>query len=102
MGITFPSPFILQIDNTTAEAFINASTNRSKLKHIDVRQWWCQMLRDKSVLKPQHIDSPFNLADLFTKILDRPVFERLRDRIMVPFEKPQDPRSNTEPASDED
>ena len=41
------------------------------------------MIRDKSILKPVHVESALNLADLFTKILDRATFERLRDRMMV-------------------
>ena len=88
MGIELPLPIILQIDNAAAETFINASGGRSKLKHIDCRQEWVRVLRDKSILIPTHVDSKDNLADLFTKILDRGTFERLRDRIMIPYTKP--------------
>ena len=42
------------------------------------------MLRDREIctLTPVHVDSRFNLADIFTKILDRETFERLRDELM--------------------
>ena len=33
---------------------------------------------------PTHVDSKDNLADLFTKILDRETFTRLRDQVMHP------------------
>ena len=82
-GIDILLPIILQIDNAACEAFINHTAFRTKLKHIDCRQEWVRMIRDKSILKPVHVESALNLADLFTKILDRATFERLRDRMMV-------------------
>ena len=82
-GIDILLPIILQVDNAACEAFINHTAFRTKLKHIDCRQEWVRMIRDKSILKPVHVESALNLADLFTKILDRATFERLRDRMMV-------------------
>ena len=82
-GIEVKLPIILQGDNSAAESFINNSSARTKLKHIDCRQEWVRMLRNKEVLLPIHVSSADNLADLFTKILDRQVFEKLRDLIMV-------------------
>lgn len=102
MGVDFPLPIRMQIDNSACETFINASGGRSKLKHIDCRQWWVEMLRDKNVLIPTHVDSKYNVADLFTKILAREVFERLRDVIMVPFDKTMDPRTVLDASDDED
>ena len=83
MGINFPSPIELQMDNTTAEAFINHTCFKSKLKHIDARQEWVKVLRSKDILKPVHVPTKHNAADLFTKILPRPDFERLRAMLMV-------------------
>lgn len=82
-GILVQLPIIMQIDNTACEAFINHTAFRTKLKHIDCRQEWVRLIRDKEVLLPTHVDSADNLADLFTKILDRGTFERLRDQIMI-------------------
>ena len=39
---------------------------------------------DKSIMTPAHVDTKENLADLFTKILDKETFTRLRDEIMHP------------------
>ena len=55
---------------------------KSKLKHIDVRQEWAKTLRDKNILCPVHVDTNDNLADLFTKILPKGDFQRLRDSMM--------------------
>ena len=82
-GLEVHLPIILQIDNAACEAFINHTADRTKLKHIDCRQEWVKMIRNKKILLPTHVDSADNLADLFTKILDKGTFERLRDQIMV-------------------
>ena len=46
-------------------------------------QEWVRTLRNCEVCMPVHVDTKDNIADLFTKILDRGTFESLRDRIMV-------------------
>ena len=83
MGIQFPAPIKLQMDNTTAEAFANNSAYKSMLKHIDARQEWVRMLRNKDILRPVHVDTKLNVADLFTKILSTGDFKRLGDMIMT-------------------
>ena len=84
-GLDFPQPLVLQVDNAAAECFINNSAFKSKLKHIDTRQHWVKVLRNREILIPQHVPSADNIADIFTKILSRDIFERLRDRIMHPL-----------------
>ena len=82
MGIPFPKPFTMNVDNKAAIAFSDNSAFKSKLKHIDVRQEWVQTLRNKSILTTKYVRSEDNLADLFTKILTADIFERLRNRMM--------------------
>ena len=84
MGISFPAPVDLQMDNSTAEVFVNDTAYKAKLKHIDVRQKWVQTLRDKDILRPVHVNTKDNTADLFTKILGKQDFTRLRSSIMKP------------------
>ena len=84
MGIPFPAPVDLQMDNSTAEVFVNDAAYKTKLKHIDVRQKWVQTLRDKDILHPVHVNTKDNTADLFTKILGKQDFTRLRSSIMKP------------------
>ena len=81
-NIAFPKPIVLEMDNTTAECFVNNTAFKSKLKHIDVRQKWVKMLRDKSILIPKHVGTLDNLADLFTKVLSKETFLRLRSQLM--------------------
>ena len=82
MNIKFPKPFKLQMDNAAAECFANNSCFKSKLRHIDCRQEWVKILRDREICTPVHVDTKDNLADILTKILPVGIFERLRDRLM--------------------
>ena len=53
------------------------------MRHIDARQEWVCALRDESIVKLIKVDTKENLADLNSKFLDVPTFERLRGRIMT-------------------
>ena len=90
MNIPFPRPFVLQMDNEAAKCFANNSCFKSKLKHIDQRQQWVKILRDKDICIPDHVPTADNLADIFTKILPVSTFETLRDKLM------HDPNSSTD------
>ena len=90
MNIPFPRPFVLQMDNEAAKCFANNSCFKSKLKHIDQRQHWVKILRDKDICVPVHVPTADNLADIFTKILPVSTFETLRDKLM------HDPNSSTD------
>ena len=85
MGMTFPFPFTLETDNDAARIFCLGSAHKTKPKHIDCRQEWVRMLRDRDIMTPVHdiVDSKDNDADPFTKILSREPFEIVRSRIMV-------------------
>ncbi len=85
VGIDFPKPATLQMDNQAALAVTAATCQHSKLKHIDVRQGWVRVLRDKGILIPKHVPTKDNLADIFTKLLPRGEFTRLRDQILFPL-----------------
>ncbi len=83
MGLEFPLPFTLEMDNDAARTFVNATAQKTKLKHIDCRQEWVRTLRDKGLCKPAYVPTADNLADIFTKILSKQVFEGLRNQCMV-------------------
>ena len=49
MGRDFPLPFRLVTDSKTAQVFAMGSAQRSKMLHVDQRQTWVQLCRDKRV-----------------------------------------------------
>ena len=89
MGMEFPSPFILEMVNDAAKIFCQGNAQKTKLKHIDTRQHWVRCLRDKNLMKPAHVPTEDNLADIFTKILPTHIFMRLRDQLLKPLPCPK-------------
>ena len=61
-----------------------------------------KVLRNKEILEPVHVDSKYNVADLFTKILPVGTFERIRDMIMVPLDRSADPRDTSQDQDSDD
>ena len=94
LGISFPTPVSIGVDNATAVAYANGTVKRSKIRHIDARQDWVRATRDDSICKLWKVDTKENESDLLTKIHEADQFERLRDRCMVfrqiPKEQPAD------------
>ena len=82
MGIEFPLPFKLEMDNRAARIFCLGSALKTKLKHIDCRQEWVKTLRDRGIVDPVWIPTKDNLADMFTKILQKATLEHLQKKLM--------------------
>ena len=83
LGISFPAPVSMGVDNATAGAYGNGTVKRSKIRHIDARQDWVGAMRGSSACKLWKVDTKDNESDLLTKTHEADQFERLRDRCMV-------------------
>ena len=81
------------MDNDAARAFADDTVIKTKLKHIDTRQDWVRILRDKSICTPTYVPTKLNVADVFTKILGGDDFERLV-HMMMPCNCPQHKEKN--------
>ena len=83
-GIPFPRPAVIHVDNAAALAFSKQAqyAGRSKLRHIDCKQQWVQVLRDSNLIQCVHVSTEFNTADIMTKPLDTSTFERHRDAFL--------------------
>jgi hypothetical protein len=79
MGVEFNMPATLEMDNKAAEVFANDTAMNTKLRHSDQRQHWVQELRDKDLIKAEHVNTELNLADIFTKALQGKAFRSQRD-----------------------
>ena len=86
LGIDFPTPIAIGVDNATAVAYANGTVKRSKIRHIDARQDWIQAIRDSATCKLWKVQILENESDLLTKIHEPDQFGRLRNRCMV-FQK---------------
>lgn len=69
---------MLFCDNISA---INISKNpvqHSRTKHIDIRHHFIRNLVDSKVIQIEYVDTKNQLADMFTKPLDKERFQELR------------------------
>ena len=86
LGIDFPTPIAIAVDNATAVAYANSTVKRSKLRHINARQEWVQAMRDSDTCKLWKVHTLENDSDLLTKIHEREQFKRRRNCCML-FQK---------------
>ena len=97
MGFGYPTPIELCINNSTAVAFSQGQTRRSKTKmrHIDARQSWVKALRDDSTVKFKWVLTKAGQPCRYigTKLPGTLTFERLRDELMVRKSIPTVPRA---------
>ena len=83
LGLSFPQPILLEVDNATAITFLKDQVRRSKLRHINCRQAWVEALCDEHIVKLTEVDLNGNLADLNSKLPNVVRFEYLMNMIMV-------------------
>ena len=76
-----PTP--LNCDNKAVIDNVNGNSNCRRLKHTMIK---LNLLRDHngSAIQIQKVTSEKNIADIFTKVLSRGPFERLRDMLFSP------------------
>jgi hypothetical protein len=77
MGIPFPIPIPLQLDATTAQAFMKGTCRRSKMMHIDQAQEWVITMRDAKLFTAVDCDTGDNPADMGTKLQGGPKLQPL-------------------------
>ena len=72
-----------------ALAFMEDSCNKSRMKHIDLRQSWVSIVRDSSQVIGIKVPTNLNDADLGTKLMAPHQFEPIRDRLYKPISIPK-------------
>ena len=65
---------VLQLDASTAVAFMNGTVRRSKLAHIENNQEWVILMRDTGLFRGEWIPGRENLADVGTKLQGSQLF----------------------------
>jgi hypothetical protein len=76
-------PFTLCVDNAQALSFQSDTCPNSKIRgSIDTRIAWVKELRDLDIVATHYVESSKNLADISTKCLMGPTFERLKKKIV--------------------
>ena len=71
LEIPFPRPAILHVDAESAMAYIHQTGGGVRLRHIDIRSDWMNLLRSREEVEFASIPGPENPADAHTKIFSR-------------------------------
>ena len=83
--IPHPEKVVICIDAGAAMGFIQNTGTIGRMKHIDLRQGWLDMLRCRNELDWHRIPGEQNPADFFTKVLTGKKFKESLDYMMTPM-----------------
>ena len=81
-GCLFTVPIPIYEDNKACLAYSKNSTSHQRTKHISVRYHFIRDLIQEKTIQLLEIPSKDNIADIFTKPLDKRVFQHLRAQFM--------------------
>ena len=78
-------PATIYCDNMAAESLAKGEigTNTKRSKHIDIRYHVIRDYVGAGKIKVERVSTELNTADIFTKPLSRPLFEKHRDSLLV-------------------
>ena len=90
LNVPFLVP-ILKIDNQSAKAIAENDTLAKASRHMDIKLLWLRELVARNQLTLEYCPTRDMIADILTKPLPRPAFERLRPLLgVVPFDSFRD------------
>jgi hypothetical protein len=76
IGLQVQKPMELEIDNKGAVDLANNWSVGGRTRHVEVRQYFLRDLKAENIILPKWIPGDTMTSDLFTKNLERPLFER--------------------------
>ena len=62
---------------------LDSTDKCTKIKMIDMREEWVELLRNRTLLQTAKVPGPENEADFFTKILPEPAFRAAEEYRMM-------------------
>ena len=76
LGLKVAKPMVLRMDNKGAKDLVNSWNVTGRTRHVAVRQCFLQELKEDGIIRVEWISTKENEADLFTKNLGGPTFEK--------------------------
>jgi len=76
LDIPIPTPIRLYVDNAGAVALSKEASTNNRTKHIDIRFHFCHNHIESGTFSTEWLSSSKNTADILTKALPRPLFQR--------------------------
>ena len=74
---------------------------KGRVKHLDRKFYWVRVYVKKGIFTIQKVLGTRNLADIFTKYVDKPTLQILRPAVMGRESPPINPPSGVLPHTDE-
>ena len=90
IGISVQLPIIVNEDNKGAIYISKTPTAQKRTRHIDIRYHFIRDHQDAGLIKVVECPTIDMEADMLTKNLPRPEFERQRNRVMSKCPKPRE------------
>jgi hypothetical protein len=76
VGLKVKKPMILEVDNKGAKDLTHNWSVGGRTRHVNVREWFLRDLKEEGIITVKWISGDENSADLFTKNLQGPLFEK--------------------------
>ena len=86
MGLKVKKPMILKVDNRGARDLINNWSVGGRTRHIETKQYFLREMKEAGIINVEWIPGDENMADLFTKNLGGPTFDKHSTKIVGPTE----------------
>jgi hypothetical protein len=77
------SPTAIYEDNAACRSMVTCAQISGRNKHFELKQHYIRQLADKGVVTLREISTQDQLADIFTKSLARPAFEKHRSSLLL-------------------
>ena len=81
--VVFEEPTVIYCDNTSAISLSKNLVQHSKEKHIPIKYHYLRDRSKKKTIKFEYIPTQEQIGDIFTKPLNRDIFEFLKQRLGV-------------------
>jgi hypothetical protein len=81
--VIFEETIVIHCDNTSAISMSKDPVQHSKVKHIPIKFHYLRKQATNKNIKLEYIPTKEQVADIFTKPLNREVFEHLRKKLGV-------------------
>ena len=76
LDIPIPTPIHLYIDNAGTVALSKEASTNNRTKHIDIHFHFCRSHIESGIFSTEWLSSSKNTADILTKALPHPLFQR--------------------------
>ena len=91
MGIRISLPMTVMEDNQACIQIADNPISQRRTRHIDIRYHFVREYIEDGTVSVKYCPTQQMFADIMTKVMYRPIFERLRNKIIADVSKSLEP-----------